>query len=213
MHDGDSKLSIDPAPAPARRSGEPDPVAIAALICIVLGWFVLTAIETRLAGLRLTFHFYDMWSVLQHPSRLVTGLKDDDRLTSILFGAVCFAVVIGALLAPSRPGRPSGLLPYFAPLALMRACSILLYQRAAADFFTNASPPDRIRWRLTALANTLANRVSRSISRHVTPAIGAYLSLAASIVLAIRGASRFRPGSRAGASASQSLEGDPPPLA
>lgn len=170
----------------------PDPIAVAALIAIVIGWFLLSALETRVADLRLTFHFYDMWSVLQHPSRLVTGLTDGDRPRGALFGATCLACIIAALFATLHADRPSRLILHLTPLALMIVCGLLLYREASADFLANASPPDSIVRHLTALANVLADRVGRNISRHVTLGLGAYLSFAASVVLAVRSASRYR---------------------
>ncbi len=172
-----------------------DVVAIGAAVCIVLGWFVLTTLDTQVAGVRLSFHFYDMWSLLQHPSRLVTGLTDADRVTGMLFGALCLAALAAAFVPRRRENSGLRIL-YFVPLALMLVCGALLYEKTSGDVFANTYPPDTLGADLTALANTIANRVSAAVSRHVSVGFGAYLAFAASVVLAARGLPRSATGAR-----------------
>lgn len=179
-----------------------DPVVVVAVICVAIGWFLLSTLDTRLGGMRLAFRFYNMWSVLEHPPQLVTGLGGDSRLKAVVFGAACLALLGGALLAssltPVDPRHRSGTLLSCAPLALMLACGLLLYQKTSADLFTSTDPSSTIRSHLTALANTLANGMSSRISRHITLGLGAYLSFAGSVVLAARGALELRGRSGAG---------------
>lgn len=162
-----------------------DAVAVGAAVCIVLGWFVLSTLDTNLSGMRLSFHFYDMWTVLAHPSRLVTGLTDGDRLKGALFGAVCLAALAGVFVPhPRDSGRVR--VAYLAPLVLMIACGAVLYERTSGDLFAATSDPGSLGAHLTALANEVAGRISAAVSRHISLGLGAYLAFVASLVLAAR---------------------------
>jgi hypothetical protein len=170
-----------------------DAVALGAVLCIGIGWFVLGTLETEVAGFRLSFHFYDMWTVLAHPSRLLTGLSDGDRVRGVLFGVVCLAVLAGAFVP--RAGSGSRLrVACLAPLALMLICGALLYEKTSGDLLAQGSEPDGVGAHLIAFANTVAQRLSGAASRRISLGLGAYLAFAASVVLAARGLARARAG-------------------
>ncbi len=173
-------------PASREASHPIDAVAAVAAISIGLGWFVLSTFVTEVGNLSLRFHFYDLWGVLHAPSRLITGLTDGDRLRGVLFGAVCLAVLVWAILPRERSSLQARLAA-LAPLVLMIVGGALLYREASTDFFADTSPPGSIGSHLTALANAVASRLSTTVSRHVTLGLGAYVSLVASVVLAARG--------------------------
>ncbi|HXS26967.1 MAG TPA: hypothetical protein VN730_04795 [Steroidobacteraceae bacterium] len=181
---------VGTAPPPLQPAApRVDAVAIGAAVCIVLGWFVLSTLETEMGGIRLSFHFYDMWTVLAHPSRLLTGVADGDRLRGVLFGAVCLAVLAGAVLPQASAGGRLRV-PYLAPLILMLVCGALLYEKTSGELIAQTGPPDALGAHLIAFANTVAHRLSAAATRHISLGLGAYLAFGASIVLAVRGVPR-----------------------
>lgn len=182
-------------PSSGLSSPRVDVVAVAAAICIVLGWFALSTVDTELGGLRLSFHFYDMWSVLERPTRLLTGLTDGDRVRGVLFGALCLLVLVGVFV-PHRSERSGMRVAYLAPLVLMVVCGVLLYEKSSADLLSDTSSPGSLGSQLTAFANGLASRLSRTVTRHISLGLGAYLAFLASLILAARGLSRARPRAR-----------------
>jgi hypothetical protein len=184
------QASLDGAAAPRA-----DLVAIGAVVCIMIGWFVLETLDTEMAGIRLGFHFYDMWSVLARPTRLLTGLTDGDRAQGVLFGALCVAALAGVFVWRAPTGNRLRV-AYFAPLVLMLVCGALLYAKTSGDFFAQANQSDAIGAQLVAFANTVAHRLSGAASRHISVGLGAYLAFAASVVLAARGIARARADAR-----------------
>src|SRR6185312_17167973 len=132
---------------------------------------------------------YDMWTVLAHPSRLLTGVADGDRLRGVLFGAVCLAVLAGAVLPQASAGGRLRV-PYLAPLILMLVCGALLYEKTSGELIAQTGPPDALGAHLIAFANTVAHRLSAAATRHISLGLGAYLAFGASIVLAVRGVPR-----------------------
>jgi hypothetical protein len=173
-----------------QRSSELDVVAFAAAALIVIGWFAMSTLVTQFPGLDLRFRFYNMGSVLANPSRLVTGLSDGDGVRGFLFGALCLAVAL-SVIVPYRLKQRGAWLMQLAPLALMIVCGALLYEKTSGDLLASSgrSPFES---QVIAFANKLANRMSDSVAQHITIGLGAYVSFAASLVLAVRGLVRFR---------------------
>lgn len=172
-----------------------DAVAIGAIFCILIGWFVLDTVDSEIAGIRLGFHFYQMGSVIAHPARLFTGLAAGDGIRGVLFGALCLAVLAGAFIPQNRAAARLRL-AYLAPLALMLVSGALLYERTSGEFFAQSGASDAVSAHLLAFANTVAHRLSAAASRHVSVGLGAYLAFAASLVLAARALPRARAGAR-----------------
>lgn len=176
-----------------RRSanGDVDVVALAAVVVLIIGWFGMSTLVTELAGVRQRFHFYNMWSVLAHPARLLTGLSGGDAARGLAFGVVCIAAAL-VVLVPYRFKQRSAWLAYLIPLALMILCGVALYEKTSGDYFADSGAYGSIGSELVALANRVANRMSDSIARHISIGLGGYVSFAASVVLAVRGVARFR---------------------
>lgn len=172
-----------------------DAIAIGAAVCILIGWFVLNTVDTEFAGVRLGFHFYNMWSVLAHPSRLLTGLADGDGIRSVLFGVICLAVLAVAVVPQTRPTRRPPF-AHLAPLVLMVLCGALLYEKTSGEFLAQTNETNALGAHLIAFANTVAHRLSAAATRHISLGLGAYVAFAASIVLAVRGFPRARASTR-----------------
>jgi hypothetical protein len=179
------------ASSQGQRSQGADVVAFAAAACILIGWFAMTTLLTELAGVELRFHFYNLWSVVANPSRLVTGLGDGDTGRGFIFGSLCLAVAL-SVFVPYRVQQRGAWLVYLAPLVLMLVCGVLLYEKSSADLFVDTGRYGAIESQLVSLANKVTNRMSQSMAQHITIGLGAYLSFAASLVLAARGLARFR---------------------
>lgn len=177
--------------SPEHPTSGTDVVALGAAACILIGWFGMSTLVTELAGLHLRFHFYDLWSVVANPTRLLTGLGEGDSVRGFLFGVLCLAVGL-AVLAPYRLPQRGAWLLYLAPLALMLVCGALLYERTATELFADSGRYGAIESQLVTFANKVADSMSRSLAQHVTLGLGAYVSFAASLVLAARGVARFR---------------------
>lgn len=168
-----------------------DAVAIGAAACILIGWFMLNTVVTEVAGIRLGFHFYNMWSVLAHPSRLLTGLADGDGIRGVVFGTLCLAVLASAFV-PQNRSVPHPRFASLAPLALMLVCGALLYEKTSGDLIAQTNETNAIGAQFVAFANTVAHRLSAAATRHVSLGLGAYVAFAGSIVLAVRGLARAR---------------------
>jgi hypothetical protein len=174
-----------------RSTGGTDVVALGAAACILIGWFAMSTLVTEVAGVELRFHFYNLWSVLENPSRLLTGLAGGDSLRGFVFGLLCLAVGL-TVFVPYRLKPRGAWLIYLAPLALMLVCGALLYERTSSELFADSGRYGAIESQLVAFANKVADRMSESLAQHITLGFGAYLSFAASLVLAARGIARFR---------------------
>ncbi len=171
--------------------GAVDVVAVTATVVIVIGWFAMNTLVTELAGIHQRFHFYNMWSVLQNPARLLTGLSDGDTARGFAFGVVCIAAAL-SVLVPYRLKQRSAWLAYLIPLALMILCGTLLYAKTSGDYISDSGTHGAIGSALVAFANRVANRMSESVAEHISIGLGAYVSLLASAVLAARGIVRYR---------------------
>ena len=168
-----------------------DAAALAALIVLVLGWFWMTTLVTQFGDLQLRFHFYQLWSVLENPTRLLSGSGDGDTLTTVLFGGVCLLAALAVFL-PYRVPQRSAWLASLAPLALMLVCAVLLHQRTSGDVLVDTGRQGNLGSAAIAFANQLAGRLTQAAATHIRLGLGAYVSFAASAVLAWRGLVQYR---------------------
>jgi hypothetical protein len=178
-----------PDAVPAR--GGLGPVECLAAACVLLGWFGLSAFVADYGPLSQRFHFYDAWTVMEYPSRLITGMQSGDGPRSFAFGIVCLAAVLCVFL-PLRLRQPAALLAYLIPLALMLVCGSVLYREATSRIFAETSRYGDIGSQAVQLANLLADRMTRTLTRRISPGVGAYLALIGSLVLAMRGLMQYR---------------------
>jgi hypothetical protein len=160
-----------------------------ALLCIFFGWFLVDTLVVTLGSLHHGVRFFDMSAVIGDPTRLFFGIPGS--LRRILFSLVCILCLLAPVLAHLRRERLNWL-AYLAPLILMVICGVLLYSRTSSEFFAAPSDAGRVGGNLIRFANDLMHQGSGLVARHISVGVGGYLGLIASIVLALRGARRFR---------------------
>jgi hypothetical protein len=170
--------------APGRRR---DWIGLGCVGCIALGWFAMDSLEVRFGHLRQGTRFYELLAVLRYPAGLLLGIDDGSDGRVIAFALLCL-LVLGAALAPALlPGSAArrGMAPAGAlPLSLMLLTAAALYRSGLRlDAY---APPDTMRQDLLRLAQDALGRVQGALGRRVAIGAGAYLSLVASLVLALR---------------------------
>ena len=165
-----------------------DWIAVACVGCIALGWFALDSLEVRFVALRQGTRFYELLAVLRHPGGLLLGVDAGSDVRVAGFAMLCL-LVLGAALAPQwlappaarRVGAAAGMLP----LILMLLTAAALYG-SGVRLDANAAP-DTVRQDLLRLAQDALGRVQDTLARRVAIGAGAYVSVLASLVLAMRG--------------------------
>ena len=168
-----------------------DATTVIAIACVIAGWFWLMSIVVQVGRLELGFHFYETWTVLSGPMLLVTRIGSGQSAKSIAFGVLCMAAAL-APLAPYFWRARNSWLGSFAPLVLMGVCGAILYAKTVSGHFEVGAGAGTIGRDLVDLANEVANRVTGAVGKHVSIGSGAYLSLAASVFLAVKGWRRFQ---------------------
>jgi len=163
-----------------------DPLIAIAIAALLVGWFWMNTFVTSVGRVELSFRFYDLWDLIRRPTLLFTGAGNRHSPQSILFGSLCATVAFAPLIPYIR--RSGNAWPLsFAPLALMLLSGALLYFRMAPDYFSASGDVGDVGRDLLQLANELAGKVVGAAARHVSIGLGAYLSFAASIAIAVRG--------------------------
>jgi len=178
-------------PSRVRAPAQVDAVAVAATVFVLIGWFAMSSFVTEFGGLRQSFHFYQVWALVQNPAHLLTGLVDADRLRVVIFALVCIAAPM-SVLVPYRFPQKAAWLAYVAPLVLMAVCGTLLYTKASADYVPDDGRYGALGSQLIHWANSAANSMGRAVARHISVGLGAYVSFIASAFLAVRGVLKFR---------------------
>ncbi len=170
-----------------------DWVAVVCVACIAVGWFTMDSVEVSLGSMSVGTRFYELLAVQRHPSVLLFGTRDAYGMQVFSFTLLCLLVLAAALapqfapaLAVRRRGASAGILP----LALMVLMGAALY-RGGLRLDATASP-DSLRADLLRLAQDALQRAQNGLARHVTAGSGAYLSLLASLLLAVRSLTRLR---------------------
>jgi hypothetical protein len=172
---------------------ERDWIAVICVGCIALGWFALDSLQVSLGRINHGTRFYELLAVLRYPAALVFGVGEGYGKEIVTFSLLCLAVLWAALAPQLRPApgsRRPGALAGLLPLALMVLMAAELY-RGGVRLNVNAAP-DALRADLLRLAQDLLQRAQNGFARHVTAGSGAYLSLGASLVLAVRSLARRR---------------------
>lgn len=170
-----------------------DWIAVSCVGCIALGWFALDSLDLSLGRISHGTRFYELLAVLRHPAALLFGVGEGYGRELITFALLCVAVLWAALapqLAPAGAARRPGALAGTLPLALMVLMAAELY-RGGVRLDVDAAP-DAMRAGLLQLAQDLLQRAQDQFARHVTAGWGAYLSLGASLLLAVRSLARLR---------------------
>ena len=163
-----------------------DPSVAIAILAVLAGWFWMNTFVTSVGRLELSFRFYDLWDLIRRPTVLFTGAGNRPSAQSIFFGSLCVLVALAPLVPYISRSRSAWLMS-FAPLVLMLLCGALLYFRTAPDYFSASGDPGEVGRDLLQLANELAGKVVGAAALHVSIGLGAYLSFAAAVVIAVRG--------------------------
>jgi len=79
-----------------------------------------------------------------------------------------------------------------APLVLMAVSGALLYAKTSSEFFAAPADAGSLSSSVIRLANDLVHRGSGLVSKHISVGAGAYLALAGSLVLTVRGIRQLR---------------------
>jgi hypothetical protein len=180
---------VDADFASARRL---DWTVLIAVVCLACSWFFMTALITDYGTLQLQFRFYNVFTLMHSPGRIVTGATGDGAIRDAwLFGSVCAAAALAAL-APAVSTHKAAWLGCVAPLALMAVSGAILYHGFSQDLVADDGFLGDTGLRLSHLANQLANRVGGIVARQIHVGPGGYISLAASAFLALKGLRGFQ---------------------
>jgi hypothetical protein len=167
------------------RFGAPTLAALAALLA---GWFFLNTIAIQISsdyGVGLSF--WKLLAVLNSPAGLMNGLNGGAGNGGGIYSFLCIAALV-APLAPQFWNDKRAYLGGLLPLALMLLVAALVYSgvndslkqaQGMAGAFGGAQA--------AGMASAMLHEAMRALSLGA----GAYLSLAASLYLAVRGAVKF----------------------
>jgi hypothetical protein len=196
MQNETSSVPAAAAPEPVwmpwlRAASHLDPTTWLAMLCIVIGWFLLNTLAVSLGPINHAFRFYDMLAIIDNPMQLFVGIKPVHYFEVTLFTLVC----AGALCAPVMPyvrNDRTSWLAYLVPLLLMVVADLWLYVRTSGDFFATPAEAGTLSSDVIHFANDLLHRGSEPIARRVTIGAGSYLAIVGGVVLAIRGIRGYR---------------------
>ena len=167
-----------------------------AVVCLVVGWFFMATVVTTLGPIKQKYHFFDMLTVMLNPAWLLYGMGSSRPLEGIAFGLLSLGVLILPIVPFVVPKRSAWLL-CLAPLVLMLLCGYELYEKTAGDYFAATQRAGSFARALVHFGNTVAVGAGNMAARHISVGLGAYLSLLASIYLAVKGLRTFRVGAPA----------------
>ncbi len=164
---------------------------VAAWAGILVGWFALNTLTTRIGAMKMGFHFYEVAALVQDPTRLLTGLNTESTLLTVAFSLVCLLTL--AVAAPNfRGGRIFRYGPC-APLVLMLVCATILNHKTNENSVAvqNAS---EFTHTLINIANLTVRKSSQIMARYISIGAGAWLSGIAASYLAYTALRRHEPG-------------------
>jgi hypothetical protein len=168
-----------------------DAATLAAIGCVVIGWFFMDTLTTQLGRFKQTFRFLDMWAIIGDPLRLLTGIDRSLSVAAIAFTLLCIAAA-AAPLAATVSAKRAAWLGYLAPLVLMLACFGALYSKTSAHHFSAGDDASVYGKHIFHFAMSVTVRTGEAIAKYISVSAGAYLSLLASGFLAVRGAVKLR---------------------
>jgi hypothetical protein len=178
---------MDASAATSASSPRLDWAVLLPVACVACGWFFMAALITDLGALQLQFRFYNVLTLVHSPGSIATGAYGDRAtLDAWLFGTVCLLAVLAAL-APLLSRRKIAWLGCVAPFALMVLCGAILYHGFSQDFIADNGDLGQTGSRFIHFANELAGKVGAVVARRIHVGGGGYLSLAASVFLAVKG--------------------------
>jgi hypothetical protein len=178
---------VNANPADLRRPDWTVPLAAA---CVACSWFLMSSLNTDLGFVQLQFRFYHVLTLMHAPRRIVTGV-DGSTLDALLFGTLC-ALVNLAALAPMVSRRRIAWLGCVAPFALMVLSGAILYHGLSQDLIADTGALGDTGSQLIHFANSLATRIGGVMTRRIHVGAGAYLAVAATAFLAVKGLLGYR---------------------
>lgn len=162
-----------------------------AVSSILIGWMFLNTLVVTVGPVQHRIRFFELSAVIANPPQVLFGLDNDHMVNSILFGSLCCAVALAPFLAHRLAPRLSSA-AYFAPLALILVCGLVLYARTSGDLLNAPEAGNSLGGDLLRLANDLLNRGAGVAAKSVTVGAGGYLAALGSVWLAIQGGRRSR---------------------
>lgn len=166
-----------------------DAATVIAVACVIASWFWLSALVTDLGRVELRFHFYDLWTLIDEPGLLLTGIGKGHSLAAFVFGALCIAAALSPLAVIHRDTLVTRLAGTI-PLLFMLVFGGWLYMKTSGDYFSTRADADSLGGQLVQLANSVTSDLVRRIAQRVHFGLGAWLGLAASAFLAVRSVRR-----------------------
>jgi hypothetical protein len=184
--------ALQPAWLPwLRAAGRLDALTWLALICIVIGWFLLDTLVVTAGPARHAVRFYEIAALIHNPMQLFVGIQGSHVLEVIVFALVCVAA-LATPLAPYLRNARAAWLAYLVPLLLMLVCGAWLYARTSGDFVDTPADAGALASDVLRFANDLLHRGSAPIVRHVSVGAGSYLALIGCLFLAFNGMRHYR---------------------
>jgi hypothetical protein len=172
-----------------RAAGELDLASKLAIVCILFSWFLIETLVVTWGSLQHNVRFFELSSVIADPTRMFFRIRIS--LQEILFGLLCVLCLLAPLLPHYWSARPA-FFGYFAPLALMAVCAILLYAKTSAAFLAPPKDANLLNGNFIRFANNLVQHGADMLARHISVGVGGYTALLACMVLAMQGARRYR---------------------
>ena len=162
-----------------------------ALLCLVVGWFFLATVATTVGPVTQKYHFFDMLTVMLNPAWLLYGMGSSHPLEAVAFGLLDVVVLVLPIV-PFVVKKRSAWLLSVAPLLLMLLCGVELYEKTAGPYFEATQRAGSFAQALVRFGNSVAEGAGNTVARHISIGLGAYLALASSLYLAVRGLRAFR---------------------
>ncbi len=162
-----------------------------ALVCLAIGWFFLATVVTTLGPMKQKYHFFDMLTVMLNPAWLLYGLGSSHTQDAVAFGLLDLVVLVLPIV-PFVVKKRSAWLLSVAPLLLMLLCGVELYEKTSGPYFATTPRAGSIAEALVHFGNSVAEGTGNAVARHISIGLGAYLALASSLYLAVKGLRAFR---------------------
>jgi hypothetical protein len=164
---------------------------LAAMACVLVGWFFLAAVSIEFFGDAQSATFYELMRVLNDPENGLGSLAGQVRSGAGLYG---FLTIV-ALLAPLVPHflrSRRAWLAYCAPLAWMVLAVLIGYWKVSSGI----SAAQRQLGGFGDAAGGMAREFLSGLSEAISIGFGVYLAVAAGAYLAFVGVRRYRGGAR-----------------
>ena len=126
-----------------------------------------------------------------NPAWLLYGMGSSHPFEAVAFGIIDLAVLVLPLV-PYLVQKRSAWLLSVTPLILMLLCGVELYEKTSGPYFAATERGGSWTHALVHFGNSVAEGVGDTVARHISMGLGAYVALAASLFLAIKGLRVFR---------------------